>query len=114
MDLFPTTPILSKQPLLTRLNPSTPLHSISRPQVWCQLITLAGRAGQPDLAHIYFRACLASGCELSTHVFNALMATLAKDSQVEQVRRELGVDGLGAGGQEATERRGAWVVVGWI
>lgn len=53
-------------------------------EVWCQLITLAGRAGQTQLAIAYFNACLRSGCELNTHAYNALLIVLASVSDLDQ------------------------------
>lgn len=72
--------------MLTHLLPCvSPTQIEADPEVWCQLIYLAGRANRPDLASVYFNACIASGCEPNQHIYNAMMAALAKICDVDQV-----------------------------
>ncbi len=55
-------------------------------EVWCMLISTAGRANRPDLAKQFYQACKARGCTVR-HVDNALMAALARHSNLTEVGR---------------------------
>ncbi|GFH15002.1 uncharacterized protein HaLaN_11151 [Haematococcus lacustris] len=70
-------PVVYQQMVASKVAPSE--------QVWCQLVALAARAEQPELAIAYFRASQVDGTAPSLPLWNALLSTLAQQPQLNQV-----------------------------
>ncbi|KAL6761393.1 hypothetical protein V8C86DRAFT_884349 [Haematococcus lacustris] len=70
-------PVVYQQMVASKVAPSE--------QVWCQLVALAARAEQPELAIAYFKASQVDGTAPSLPLWNALLSTLAQQPQLNQV-----------------------------